>query len=141
MSDDGLAAKYAAHLAYELGKIKSVDTSVDMEEVLADLQTANILKKSSSVQNAVLALLPDSTRALYLAAANNNAGSNTGTGDPLGGLNIGNLFGGTGSAPIQAELRYFITVSMSYDEELILAEQARKGLDYTQKVSKLEVSQ
>lgn len=144
LSDSKLAAKYAAHLAKEMGKIKSVDTSVDMEKVLEDLQTANVLKKSSAVQDAVLALLPESTRALYLAAANNNAGSGTtgsGTGNPLGNLNIGDLFGGTGGAQVQAELRYFITVSMSYDEDLILAEQARKGLDYTQKVSKLEVSQ
>lgn len=144
LSDDELSAKYAAHLAKEMGKITTVDTSLDMEEILDDLQTADILKKSAKVQNAVLALLPESTQALYLAAAKNTAaGTNTSTGTSTGstgGLNLGSLFGGQTQA-VQAELRYFITVSLSYDEALIQAEQARKGLDYTQKVSKLEVSQ
>ena len=151
MSDSKLAAKYAAHLAKELGKIKTVDTSVDMEAILDDLGSGAILNKSASVQDAVLALLPDSTRALYLAAASNNGSSGTGTGntgngntgngsDPFGGLNIGDIFGQGQQQTIPAELRYYITVSMSYDESLIQAELARKGLDYGAKVSKLEVS-
>lgn len=151
MSDSKLAAKYAAHLAKELGKIKTVDTSVDMEAILDDLGSGAILNKSASVQDAVLALLPDSTRALYLAAASNNGSSGTGNGntgngntgngsDPFGGLNIGDIFGQGQQQTIPAELRYYITVSMSYDESLIQAELARKGLDYGAKVSKLEVS-
>lgn len=143
LSDDKLAGKYAAHLARAMGKVKTVDTSIDMEQILKDLETADILNNTAKVQEAVLSLLPESTRGLYLAAAKNTAtGTGTGTGSgtgSTGGVNLGNLFGSQ-TQPIQAELRYFITVSMSYDETLIQAEQARKGLDYTQKVSRLEVS-
>ena len=133
MSDDKLAAKYAAHLAEVTGEIKTVDTSVNMEKVLSALKTGKVMSKSAKVQDAVLALLPESTRALYLAAVGNSANNGM-----LG--NLGNL-GSLGGQQITPEIRYFITVSLAYDESLIQAELARKGLDHTSKIGKLEVTQ
>ena len=135
MTDDKLSSKYAAHLAYAMEDIKKVDTSLDMEQILEDLETGNVMKKSSSVQDAVLALLDADTRALYKAMVKTES---TGTNS---GLNIGDILGGqTTQQQIQPEIRYFLTVSLSYDESLIQAELARKGLDYSSKVGKLEVS-
>ena len=126
-TDDLLSAKFAAHLAQELGKEKNVDTGVDMEQILKDLQTGDVLKKPEKVKNAVLALLGDKVEKLYLAAA--NAGGST------GGFDINDLLGGnTAVQQIQPEIRYFLTVSMSYDESLIQAELLRKGLDFSAKV-------
>ena len=135
MTDDKLSSKYAAHLAYAMEDIKKVDTSLDMEQILEDLETGNVMKKSSSVQDAVLARLDADTRALYKAMVKTES---TGTNS---GLNIGDILGGqTTQQQIQPEIRYFLTVSLSYDESLIQAELARKGLDYSSKVGKLEVS-
>lgn len=62
------------------------------------------------------------------------------------GLNLnpdngGGLFPGMGNLGGGMDTRIFFLVSLQYNEELISAELARKGLDYTQKVEKLEVEQ
>lgn len=68
----------------------------------------------------------------YLAGINlGGIGTGTGTGTGTGGGNYGG----------SVDTRIFFSVTLQYNEELIQAELARKGLDYSQKVQKVEVSQ
>lgn len=124
-TDELLSAKLAAHLAYELDKEKSVDTSLDMDQILADLQSGKVLEKPENVKNAALALLGEKAEKLYRAEVErllfaDNFDINDFLPDPV--------------QPIEPEIRYFIQVAFSYDESLILAEQQRKGLDFSVKV-------
>ena len=59
-----------------------------------------------------------------------------------GGSGIPDIFN-TGASQTQkpADNRYYLTVVLTYDESLIQAEQARKGLDRDAKVEKVEVSE
>lgn len=120
-----LSSKFAAHLDAVLYNKKKVDTSVDMEQILADLRSGDVMDKPLKVQNAVMALLGEKVAGLYKAAV---------TAPINPGFNLGDLLGGGAVQQIQPEIRYFITVSMSYKDELILAELQRKGLDFSIKV-------
>ena len=129
MTDDLLSSKLAAHLAYSMKKILRVDTSVDMDQILKDLETGDVMKKDKDVQDAVLALLSEKTQKLYLAAVETTLNK------PQDSFDINDLLGNlSGGQPLQPEIRYFITVSFSYDDSLILEELQRKGLDFSVKV-------
>lgn len=63
------------------------------------------------------------------------------TGDDLESL-LGSLLGGTtGDGTQSADTRIFFTVSLAYNDNLKNAELIRKGLDYTDKIQKLEVEE
>lgn len=69
-------------------------------------------------------------------------GTGSGTGDSLGDL-LGSLLGGgttTGGTVTASDTRIYFTVSLSYNDELKNAELVRKGLDYSDKIEKVEVA-
>ena len=68
----------------------------------------------------------------YLGSFNFGTGTGTGTGT---GENYGGNYGSS------LDTRIFYSITLQYKEELLQAELVRKGLDITQKVEKVEVSQ
>lgn len=67
-------------------------------------------------------------------------------GGEIGGSDLEDLLGsilggGTGTGTQPADTRIFFTVSLTYNDNLKNAELIRKGLDYTDKIQKLEVEE
>ena len=62
----------------------------------------------------------------------------------LGGVNLGPSTGtgtGTGSMGGGQDTRVFYVIALQYSDQLLIAELERKGLDYSEKVEKVEVEQ
>ena len=142
-----LSDKLALHLAKELGDVREANTALDLVTLQKEIESGVALQRDAATVDAVNALLRKEQQ---------TSGSGSGMSDndlllwflmnqmknQTGGSGISDIFN-TGSSQTQkpADNRYYLTVVLSYDESLIQAEQARKGLDRDAKVEKVEVGQ
>lgn len=149
--DEALSSKLALHLAAAMGRIDAVNTSLDLAALRKDIDSGAAFSWDAATVDAVKALLrmdqqtsgtdggsglsSDDLLLMWLMSQYMNQGQTGGSGIP-------DIFG-SGSAQVQvvADDRYYITFVLGYDEALIQAEQARKGLDRDAKVEKVEVAQ
>ena len=140
-----LSDKLALHLAKELGDVREANTALDLVTLQKEIESGVALQRDAATVDAVNALLRKeqqtsgsgmSDNDLLLWFLMNQMKNQT------GGSGISDIFN-TGSSQTQkpADNRYYLTVVLSYDESLIQAEQARKGLDRDAKVEKVEVSE
>lgn len=140
-----LSDKLALHLAKELGDVREANTALDLVTLQKEIESGVALQRDAATVDAVNALLRKeqqtsgsgmSDNDLLLWFLMNQMKNQT------GGSGIPDIFN-TGSSQTQkpADNRFYLTVVLSYDESLIQAEQARKGLDRDAKVEKVEVSQ
>lgn len=140
-----LSDKLALHLAKELGDVREANTALDLVTLQKEIESGVALQRDAATVDAVNALLRKeqqtsgsgmSDNDLLLWFLMNQMKNQT------GGSGIPDIFN-TGSSQTQkpADNRYYLTVVLSYDESLIQAEQARKGLDRDAKVEKVEVGQ
>ena len=140
-----LSDKLALHLAKELGDVREANTALDLVTLQKEIESGVALQRDAATVDAVNALLRKeqqtsgsgmSDNDLLLWFLMNQMKNQT------GGSGISDIFN-TGSSQTQkpADNRFFLTVVLSYDEALIQAEQARKGLDRDAKVEKVEVGQ
>lgn len=142
-----LSDKLALHLAKELGDVREANTALDLVTLQKEIESGVALQRDAATVDAVNALLRKEQQ---------TSGSGSGMSDndlllwflmnqmknQTGGSGIPDIFN-TGASQTQkpADNRYYLTVVLSYDESLIQAEQARKGLDRDAKVEKVEVDQ
>ena len=140
-----LSDKLALHLAKELGDVREANTALDLVTLQKEIESGVALQRDAATVDAVNALLRKdqqtsgsgmSDNDLLLWFLMNQMKNQT------GGSGIPDIFN-TGASQTQkpADNRYYLTVVLSYDESLIQAEQARKGLDRDAKVEKVEVSE
>lgn len=140
-----LSDKLALHLAKELGDVREANTALDLVTLQKEIESGVALQRDAATVDAVNALLRKeqqtsgsgmSDNDLLLWFLMNQMKNQT------GGSGISDIFN-TGSSQTQkpADNRFYLTVVLSYDESLIQAEQARKGLDRDAKVEKVEVGQ
>lgn len=140
-----LSGKLALHLAKEMGELRSVNTALDLAMLQKEINSGAAFQRDAATVDAVNALLRKeqqtsgsgmSDNDLLLWFLMNQMKNQT------GGSGISDIFN-TGSSQTQkpADNRFYLTVVLSYDESLIQAEQARKGLDRDAKVEKVEVSE
>lgn len=143
-----LSDKLALHLAKELGDVREANTALDLVTLQKEIESGVALQRDAATVDAVNALLRKDQQ--------QTSGSGSGMSDndlllwflmnqmknQTGGSGISDIFN-TGSSQTQkpADNRFYLTVVLSYDESLIQAEQARKGLDRDAKVEKVEVSE
>ena len=143
-----LSDKLALHLAKELGDVREANTALDLVTLQKEIESGVALQRDAATVDAVNALLRKDQQ--------QTSGSGSGMSDndlllwflmnqmknQTGGSGIPDIFN-TGSSQTQkpADNRFYLTVVLSYDESLIQAEQARKGLDRDAKVEKVEVSE
>ena len=141
-----LSDKLALHLAKELGDVREANTALDLVTLQKEIESGVALQRDAATVDAVNALLRKDQQ--------QTSGSGMSDNDLLlwflmnqmknqtGGSGIPDIFN-TGSSQTQkpADNRFYLTVVLSYDESLIQAEQARKGLDRDAKVEKVEVSE
>lgn len=142
-----LSGKLALHLAKEMGEIKEANTALDLVALQKEINSSAAFQRDAATVDAVNALLRKNQQ---------TSGSGSGMSDndlllwilmnqlknQTGGSGIPDIFNtGTSQTQQPADNRYYLTVVLSYDESLIQAEQARKGLDRDAKVEKVEVGQ
>lgn len=144
-----LSGKLALHLAKEMGEIKEANTALDLVALQKEINSGAAFQRDAATVAAVNALLRKNQQT-------SGTSGNTGMDEndllmwilmnqlknQTGGSGIPDIFN-TGASQTQkpADNRYYLTVVLSYDESLIQAEQARKGLDRDAKVEKVEVGQ
>ena len=147
--DKVLSEKLAFHLAEAIGQINGANTALDLTALQKDIDSGAVFKKDADTVDAVKAMLRLDEQP---AGADKDAGMDDS--DLLmwllmnqlmnqnGGSGIPDIFNtGSGQAQEPADNRYYLTLVMGYDEALIQAEQARKGLNRDAKVEKVEVAQ
>ena len=140
-----LSDKLALHLAKELGDVREANTALDLVTLQKEIESGVALQRDAATVDAVNALLRKEQQTTGSGMSDNdlllwflmNQMKNQ-----TGGSGIPDIFN-TGSSQTQkpADNRFYLTVVLSYDESLIQAEQARKGLDRDAKVEKVEVSE
>ena len=144
-----LTEKFAFHLAAALGQINGANTALDLKGLQMDIDSGAAFQRDAATVDAVKALLR-----MDQQTSGTTGGTGMDNNDLLmwllmnqlmnqnGGSGIPDIFN-TGSAQAQkpADNRYYLTIVLGYDESLIQAEQARKGLDRDAKVEKVEVAQ
>lgn len=147
--DPVLTEKFAFHLAAALGQINGANTALDLKALQMDIDSGAAFQRDAATVDAVKALLR-----MDQQTSGTTGGTGMDNNDLLmwllmnqlmnqnGGSGIPDIFN-TGSAQAQkpADNRYYLTIVLGYDESLIQAEQARKGLDRDAKVEKVEVAQ
>jgi len=143
-----LTRKLAGNLAVEMDKEDSYSSGMNFDTLIDDILTGKT-QQNAELDTVVRKLLTPTATAYYNTIKPGSAGGAGGTGS-TGGDMITNLLnqllgGGIGSGGQTVELQelpgnFAITVTLGYKPELILAEQARKGLDYNAKIEKVEVA-
>ena len=147
-----LSGKLALHLAKEMGEIKEANTALDLVALQKEINSGAAFQRDAATVAAVNALLRKNQQTSGTSGTSGNTGMDENDllmwilmnqlKNQTGGSGIPDIFN-TGASQTQkpADNRYYLTVVLSYDESLIQAEQARKGLDRDAKVEKVEVGQ
>lgn len=147
-----LSGKLALHLAKEMGEIKEANTALDLVALQKEINSGAAFQRDAATVAAVNALLRKNQQTSGTSGTSGNTGMDENDllmwilmnqlKNQTGGSGIPDIFN-TGSSQTQkpADNRYYLTVVLAYDESLIQAEQARKGLDRDAKVEKVEVGQ
>ena len=147
-----LSGKLALHLAKEMGEIKEANTALDLVALQKEINSGAAFQRDAATAAAVNALLRKNQQTSGTSDTSGNTGMDENDllmwilmnqlKNQTGGSGIPDIFN-TGSSQTQkpADNRYYLTVVLAYDESLIQAEQARKGLDRDAKVEKVEVGQ
>lgn len=147
-----LSGKLALHLAKEMGEIKEANTALDLVALQKEINSGAAFQRDAATVAAVNALLRKDQQTSGTSGTSGNTGMDENDllmwilmnqlKNQTGGSGIPDIFN-TGASQTQkpADNRYYLTVVLSYDESLIQAEQARKGLDRDAKVEKVEVGQ
>lgn len=147
-----LSGKLALHLAKEMGEIKEANTALDLVALQKEINSGAAFQRDAATVAAVNALLRKNQQTSGTSGTSGNTGMDENDllmwilmnqlKNQTGGSGIPDIFN-TGASQTQkpADNRYYLTVVLSYDESLIQAEQARKGLDRDAKVEKVEVSE
>lgn len=147
-----LSGKLALHLAKEMGEIKEVNTALDLVALQKEINSGAAFQRDAATVAAVNALLQKNQQTSGTSGTSGNTGMDENDllmwilmnqlKNQTGGSGIPDIFN-TGASQTQkpADNRYYLTVVLAYDESLIQAEQARKGLDRDAKVEKVEVGQ
>ena len=147
-----LSGKLALHLAKEMGEIKEVNTAPDLVALQKEINSGAAFQRDAATVAAVNALLRKNQQTSGTSGTSGNTGMDENDllmwilmnqlKNQTGGSGIPDIFN-TGASQTQkpADNRYYLTVVLAYDESLIQAEQARKGLDRDAKVEKVEVGQ
>ena len=147
-----LSGKLALHLAKEMGKIKEANTALDLVALQKEINSGAAFQRDAATVAAVNALLRKNQQTSGTSGTSGNTGMDENDllmwilmnqlKNQTGGSGIPDIFN-TGASQTQkpADNRYYLTVVLAYDESLIQAEQARKGLDRDAKVEKVEVGQ
>lgn len=147
-----LSGKLALHLAKEMGEIKEVNTALDLAALQKEINSGAAFQRDAATVAAVNALLRKNQQTSGTSGTSGNTGMDENDllmwilmnqlKNQTGGSGIPDIFN-TGASQTQkpADNRYYLTVVLDYDESLIQAEQARKGLDRDAKVEKVEVGQ
>lgn len=147
-----LSGKLALHLAKEMGEIKEANTALDLVALQKEINSGAAFQRDAATVAAVNALLRKNQQASGTSGTSGNTGMDENDllmwilmnqlKNQTGGSGIPDIFN-TGASQTQkpADNRYYLTVVLAYDESLIQAEQARKGLDRDAKVEKVEVGQ
>ena len=150
--DQTLSGKLALHLAKEMGEIKEANTALDLVALQKEINSGAAFQRDAATVAAVNALLRKNQQTSGTSGTSGNTGMDENDllmwilmnqlKNQTGGSGIPDIFN-TGASQTQkpADNRYYLTVVLSYDESLIQAEQARKGLDRDAKVEKVEVGQ
>lgn len=147
-----LSGKLALHLAKEMGELRSVNTALDLAMLQKEINSGAAFQRDAATVAAVNALLRKNQQTSGTSGTSGSTGMDENDllmwilmnqlKNQTGGSGIPDIFN-TGASQTQkpADNRYYLTVVLSYDESLIQAEQARKGLDRDAKVEKVEVGQ
>ena len=147
-----LSGKLALHLAKEMGEIKEANTALDLVALQKEINSGAAFQRDAATVAAVNALLRKNQQTSGTSGTSGNTGMDENDllmwilmnqlKNQTGGSGIPDIFN-TGASQTQkpADNRYYLTVVLDYDESLIQAEQARKGLDRDAKVEKVEVGQ
>lgn len=147
-----LSGKLALHLAKEMGEIKEANTALDLVALQKEINSGAAFQRDAATVAAVNALLQKNQQTSGTSGTSGNTGMDENDllmwilmnqlKNQTGGSGIPDIFN-TGASQTQkpADNRYYLTVVLAYDESLIQAEQARKGLDRDAKVEKVEVGQ
>lgn len=147
-----LSGKLALHLAKEMGEIKEVNTALDLVALQKEINSGAAFQRDAATVAAVNALLRKDQQTSGTSGTSGSTGMDENDllmwilmnqlKNQTGGSGIPDIFN-TGASQTQkpADNRYYLTVVLAYDESLIQAEQARKGLDRDAKVEKVEVGQ
>lgn len=147
-----LSDKLALHLAKELGDVREANTALDLVALQKEINSGAAFQRDAATVDAVNALLRKNQQTSGTSGTSGNTGMDESDllmwilmnqlKNQTGGSGIPDIFN-TGASQTQkpADNRYYLTVVLSYDESLIQAEQARKGLDRDAKVEKVEVGQ
>ena len=147
-----LSGKLALHLAKEMGEIKEANTALDLVALQKEINSGAAFQRDAATVAAVNALLRKDQQTSGTSGTSGNTGMDENDllmwilmnqlKNQTGGSGIPDIFN-TGASQTQkpADNRYYLTVVLAYDESLIQAEQARKGLDRDAKVEKVEVGQ
>lgn len=147
-----LSGKLALHLAKEMGEIKEVNTALDLAALQKEINSGAAFQRDAATVAAVNALLRKNQQTSGTSGTSGSTGMDENDllmwilmnqlKNQTGGSGIPDIFN-TGASQTQkpADNRYYLTVVLTYDESLIQAEQARKGLDRDAKVEKVEVGQ
>lgn len=150
--DQTLSGKLALYLAKEMGEIKEVNTALDLVALQKEINSGAAFQRDAATVAAVNALLRKNQQTSGTSGTSGNTGMDENDllmwilmnqlKNQTGGSGIPDIFN-TGASQTQkpADNRYYLTVVLDYDESLIQAEQARKGLDRDAKVEKVEVGQ
>lgn len=150
--DQTLSGKLALHLAKEMGEIKEANTALDLVALQKEINSGAAFQRDAATVAAVNALLRKDQQTSGTSGTSGNTGMDENDllmwilmnqlKNQTGGSGIPDIFN-TGASQTQkpADNRYYLTVVLAYDESLIQAEQARKGLDRDAKVEKVEVGQ
>lgn len=147
-----LRGKLALHLAKEMGEIKEANTALDLVALQKEINSGAAFQRDAATVAAVNALLRKNQQTSGTSGTSGNTGMDENDllmwilmnqlKNQTGGSGIPDIFNtGTSQTQKPADNRYYLTVVLSYDESLIQAEQARKGLDRDAKVEKVEVDQ
>lgn len=147
-----LSGKLALHLAKEMGELRSVNTALDLAMLQKEINSGAAFQRDAATVAAVNALLRKNQQTSGTSGTSGSTGMDENDllmwilmnqlKNQTGGSGIPDIFN-TGASQTQkpADNRYYLTVVLDYDESLIQAEQARKGLDRDAKVEKVEVGQ
>lgn len=147
-----LSGKLALHLAKEMGEIKEANTALNLVALQKEINSGAAFQRDAATVAAVNALLRKNQQTSGTSGTSGNTGMDENDllmwilmnqlKNQTGGSGIPDIFN-TGASQTQkpADNRFYLTVVLSYDESLIQAEQARKGLDRDAKVEKVEVGQ
>lgn len=147
-----LSGKLALHLAKELGDVREANTALDLVTLQKEINSGAAFQRDAATVAAVNALLRKNQQTSGTSGTSGSTGMDENDllmwilmnqlKNQTGGSGIPDIFNtGTSQTQKPADNRFYLTVVLSYDESLIQAEQARKGLDRDAKVEKVEVSQ